>query len=105
MRVQGDSPLAGAIRALVDPARGNGAHDGAGRAATGDGDDRVGVVVDVDPTSSSVTTGLARLGPDGVLLVAGRVGAVELDVQTEVHRRGATIAGVAPAAGGAGRDA
>ena len=64
----------------------------------------VSVVVDVDPTSASVAAGLASLGPDGVLLVAGRVGRVDLDVQTEVHRRGATIAGVPAPRGGAVQD-
>ncbi|HKY69010.1 MAG TPA: hypothetical protein VJM49_21660, partial [Acidimicrobiales bacterium] len=61
-------------------------------------------VVDVDPTGASVVAGLADLGPDGVLLVAGRVGPVDLDVQTEVHKRGATIAGVPPGPGDAGQD-
>ena len=62
------------------------------------------VVVDVGPTGESVAAGLAALGPDGVLLVAGRVGRVDLDVQTELHRRGTTIAGVSTAARAAGDD-
>ena len=51
-----------------------------------------------------MAAGLASLGPDGVLLVAGRVGRVDLDVQTEVHRRGATIAGVPAPRDGAVQD-
>ncbi|HET9610068.1 MAG TPA: GMC oxidoreductase [Acidimicrobiales bacterium] len=56
-----------------------------------------GVVVLVDPASDTVAAALARLGPSGTLVVAGRVGPVDLDVQTEVHRRGTTVAGVGPA--------
>jgi choline dehydrogenase-like flavoprotein/threonine dehydrogenase-like Zn-dependent dehydrogenase len=95
VRVQGEGRLAEAVRALVAAPDGD---DGLG------GDARVSVVVDVDPTSASVAAGLASLGPDGVLLVAGRVGRVDVDVQTEVHRRGATIAGVPAPRGGAVQD-
>jgi choline dehydrogenase-like flavoprotein/threonine dehydrogenase-like Zn-dependent dehydrogenase len=97
VRVQGAGPLAEAVRALVaEPERADG--DGAG------GDPGVAVVVDVDPTAASVAAGLAALGPDGVLLVAGRVGRVVLDVQTDVHKRGATISGVPAPEDGAVQD-
>jgi threonine dehydrogenase-like Zn-dependent dehydrogenase len=57
---------------------------------------RVDVVVDLDPSAASVAAGLALLGPTGRLVVGGRVGPVELDVQTEIHKRGATVVGTAP---------
>ncbi len=60
----------------------------------------VDVVVDLDPTAASVAAALADLGPAGVLVVGGRVGPVELDVQTLVHRRGTTIAAIEPSAPG-----
>ena len=95
VRVQGEGPLAEAVRALVAGPEGD---DGLG------GDAGVSVVVDVDPTSASVAAGLAPLGSEGVLLVAGRVGRVDLDVQIDVHRRGATVAGVPAPQGGAVQD-
>jgi hypothetical protein len=85
------------VRALVAEPDGDGG-DGPG------GDPGVAVVVDVDPTAASVAAGLATLGPDGVLLVAGRVGRVVLDVQTDVHKRGATISGVPAPEDGAVQD-
>jgi choline dehydrogenase-like flavoprotein/threonine dehydrogenase-like Zn-dependent dehydrogenase len=60
---------------------------------------QVDVVVDLDPTGASVAAALARLGPTGRLLVGGRVGPVDLDVQTEVHKRGATVVGTPPDGG------
>jgi hypothetical protein len=87
VRVQGDGLLAAEVRARVDGGPGG---DESGATA----------VVDVDPTSASLAAALAGLGPDGVVVVAGRVGRVDLDVQTLVHRSGATVAGVtAPVAG------
>jgi 2-desacetyl-2-hydroxyethyl bacteriochlorophyllide A dehydrogenase len=59
-------------------------------------DELTDVIVDIDPTSVSVSTGLASLGPTGTLLVAGRIGPVELDVQRAIHKRGSTVLGVAP---------
>jgi choline dehydrogenase-like flavoprotein/threonine dehydrogenase-like Zn-dependent dehydrogenase len=56
----------------------------------------VDVVVDLDPTAASVAAGLALLGPTGRLVVGGRVDPIELDVQTEIHKRGATVVGTAP---------
>ncbi len=94
VRVQGDGALAEAVQALLTDVVGDAERDG-GEAA---------VVVDVDPTSSTVTAALSTLGPDGVVLVAGRVGRVEIDVQTDVHRRGATVAGVPAPQDGAGQD-
>ncbi len=94
MRVQGEGALAEAVQALLTDV-----------AADPDGDGgETTVVVDVDPTSASVTAALSALGPDGVVLVAGRVGRVEIDVQTDVHRRGATVAGVPAPQDGAGQD-
>jgi choline dehydrogenase-like flavoprotein/threonine dehydrogenase-like Zn-dependent dehydrogenase len=60
---------------------------------------RVDVVVALDPTGASIAAGLAQLGPRGLLLVGGRVGPVELDVQTEIHKRGTTVVGTAPGGG------
>jgi hypothetical protein len=57
----------------------------------------VDVVVDLDPSAASVVAGLAALGPTGTLLVGGRTGPVELDVQSEIHKRGATVQGPAAA--------
>jgi hypothetical protein len=57
------------------------------------------VVIDIDPTGESVATGLAALGPTGTLVVAGRVEPVDIDVQSDIHKRGATVVGVAPGAG------
>ena len=92
VRVQGEGPLADAVRALVATGPGSGP------------DGPVTVVVDVDPTAASVAAGLSVLGPAGVLVVAGRVGPVDLDVQTEVHKRGTTVAGVAGPDGGTVQD-
>ena len=108
VRVQGDGALAAAVADLVGDLVGRpDAADGTDRPDGPDADTAVvppRVVVDVGPTGESVAAGLAALGPDGVLLVAGRVGRVELDVQTELHRRGTTIAGVSTAAPAAGDD-
>jgi choline dehydrogenase-like flavoprotein/threonine dehydrogenase-like Zn-dependent dehydrogenase len=116
VRVQGDGPLASAVRARLaagaeDPGPGPDTGSGTGTGAEAlagagpaGGAPAPTVVVDVDPTSASVAAGLAGLGPDGVLVVAGRVGPVDLDVQTEVHKRGATVAGVAGPAPAAVQD-
>ena len=104
-----DGRLAGGRRG-AGPGRGSAGRGGPGAGLTdvaagpdGDGGGR---------RSSSTSTrrpprsppALSALGPDGVLLVAGRVGRVELDVQTDVHRRGATVAGVPAPQGGAVQD-
>ena len=99
VRVQGEGVLAEAVRALVDRSG-----DEGGDATTGRPSEAATVVVDVDPTSSSVTAALSTLGADGVVLVAGRIGRLELDVQTDVHRRGATVAGVPAPHDGGGQD-
>ena len=67
------------------------------RGVAADGGGGPGAVVVVDPSSETVAAALAGLGPSGTVVVAGRVGPVELDVQTDVHRRGTTVAGVGPA--------
>jgi hypothetical protein len=56
----------------------------------------VDVVVDVEPSASSVAGALADLGAAGTLLVAGATGAVALDVQSLIHKRGTTVLGWAP---------
>jgi threonine dehydrogenase-like Zn-dependent dehydrogenase len=57
------------------------------------GDGSVDVVIDLDPTGESVAAALSSLGPAGTLVVAGAAGAVDVDVQTLVHRRGTTVVG------------
>ena len=96
VRVQGEGVLAEAVQALLDrdvaatPDRGRGRPRRSSSTST--------------RRPSSVTAALSTLGPDGVVLVAGRVGRVEIDVQTDVHRRGATVAGVPAPQDGGGQD-
>jgi threonine dehydrogenase-like Zn-dependent dehydrogenase len=95
VRVQGDGPLGDEVRKAL-------AERGATLVADGaDSPQRPepAVVIDIDPTGESVATGLAALGPTGTLVVAGRVEPVDIDVQSDIHKRGATVVGVAPGAG------
>jgi choline dehydrogenase-like flavoprotein/threonine dehydrogenase-like Zn-dependent dehydrogenase len=98
IRVQGAGALCDQVRKELAE-HGAAFVDDCGEAAPGAPGAQAGVVIDLDPTGASVSAGLAALDPRGTLLVAGTVEPVEIDVQSDIHKRGATVVGVPPGNG------
>jgi threonine dehydrogenase-like Zn-dependent dehydrogenase len=89
LEVSGDGPLAAALRSRL------------GCGSPNDADPPPAVLVETTGGAQAIRDALWRVADLGTVVLAGELeaGPVELDLYGDLHVRGLTIVGVAPAAG------